>query len=401
MILELLEKNPFQYTKFLNNIMAPLIYESIKQIYNTALEYEKKYIEHAKKEASVKNPGVLMLFQKLLKGVPTINNSQIEEETNRIINASKCADWFENLVKAVIKSNIILLTYNASEKKCKLVKEKFHEKIDLKDFVHKCLIEVSRAFYNYPELMWHVYKPVQIKENQREAIRIIRDCIEEGIRKMLPVKLILEEYLCKDYINDSTVSDKEYLSMEQVVKKDTNTNTKIINSDSNDNSENVSSNIKSKDIEVKNNDVNLLMDSDDDIDSAAKQVDEVNNDNGFDDIILDKNSAVVTVIKEEENKTNNNSNNINNNNDKNNNDIVIDNKLSINNNAQSNPSNSLPSAPLNTQFNEQPNKPESGNINKLNISKLQARKNPMGYTPAPPNNTTMQPVMPMPKPNNL
>ena len=55
----------------------------------------------------------------------------------RIRYGSKHADIFEKLIKAVIKSHIILLTFNASGKKCKIVQEKFHEQIDCKLFIHK------------------------------------------------------------------------------------------------------------------------------------------------------------------------------------------------------------------------------------------------------------------------
>ena len=62
---------------------------------------------------------------------------------------------FDDLVKAVIKSNIVLLTFSTSNKQSDLVNNKYHETIDVNDFVHKCYIESARVIYNNPQLFWH------------------------------------------------------------------------------------------------------------------------------------------------------------------------------------------------------------------------------------------------------
>ena len=120
----------------------------------------------------------------------------------RIRDSSKHADIFDKLVKAVIKSNIVLLTYNASGKQCKLVNEKFHEKIDIKTFIHKIYIECAIQFFNYPELFWHKYSTNETQKNKREAINVIKECIREAILKVLPLNDILVEYLKNDYIQN-------------------------------------------------------------------------------------------------------------------------------------------------------------------------------------------------------
>lgn len=69
----------------------------------------------------------------------------------------------------------------------------------MKDFIHKCYIESARAIYNNPELFWHELPKLNIKRNQLEIIKIIDKSIQEAIRKMLPVELILKEYLDGEY----------------------------------------------------------------------------------------------------------------------------------------------------------------------------------------------------------
>ena len=218
------------YTSFLINIITPLIYEGIKSVYNNALSVENKFIEKGKTDPNIENPGILKIFQLCLKDIPTLNQYEIDNETSRIKEKSKCSEWFDDLIKAVVKSHIILLTYNASGKTCKTVKDKHHETIKTSDFIHKCYIECARIFYNYPEIFYHKYSTLDIKRNQREAQEMIKTSINEAIKKMLPIKLILQEYLSNDYLRDveenidNHMTESQYTNMGNLVKRDLNQN---------------------------------------------------------------------------------------------------------------------------------------------------------------------------------
>ena len=207
-----------EYTQFLLNILTPLIYEGIKKLYKKADEYEKQFEKaiNDKTNINTENPGVFKIFQHFLLGIKNLNNCKIESEANRIKDASKCAEWFDNLVKSVIKSNIILLTYNASGKTCKIVEDRYHENIDINKFIHKCYIESARLFYDYPELMLSCHQNIDIKKNQRNAYELIRRAINDAIRQMLPMKLILEEYLSNDYV----VTTEKKANMQNMVNED-------------------------------------------------------------------------------------------------------------------------------------------------------------------------------------
>ena len=228
-----------EYTMFLTNIITPLIYEGIKKMYLKSVETEKIFQEAIRDNADIENPGVLKIFQTFLKGIKNINNHNIEAESNRIKEKSKCSEWFDELVRAVVKSYIVLLTYNASGKTCRLVNEKFHESIDTKTFIHKCYVECARLFFNYPELFWHGFTTIEVKRNQREAFDIIRVAINEAIRKMLPMKLILQEYLKNDYIHEEeseisqSMPESHYKNIKSLVKKDLGANL-ILESDDDD-----------------------------------------------------------------------------------------------------------------------------------------------------------------------
>lgn len=217
------------YTTFLTNIIAPLIYEGIQGIYKKSRKTEEDFEKANRDNPDVKNPGVLKIFQAFLTGVKNINNHNIEIETNRIKEKSKCSEWFDDLLRAVVKSYIVLLTYNASGKTCRLVHEKYHDKVDAKSFIHKCYVECARLFFNYPELFWHGFTTLEIKRNQREAHEIIKMAIKEAIRKLLPMKLILEEYLKNEYIQDDNdisqdIPTSQYQNMKSMVQKDLDAN---------------------------------------------------------------------------------------------------------------------------------------------------------------------------------
>lgn len=274
-----------EYTNHLYNIMTPLIYEGFSLIYNEAINMENKFIEQIKRDPQIVNPGVFKIFQVFVRDIPKMNNASIEQETNRIINGSKCAEWFENLVKAVIKSHIVLLTYNASEKRCKLVEERFHQKIDLKTFVHKCYIECAKVFYGYPELFWRGFNTLDIKRNKREAFDLIKQSIGEAIRGMLPIKLILDEYLKKDYI--TRADDRKYVDVGKLMERDLG-NRRIL---------------EESDESNHDNDNFKIIDSDDSIEQLNDQLvdvkDKVDKVDDVDDLVLDRRETYVTVTEKE------------------------------------------------------------------------------------------------------
>lgn len=197
-ILNLERKN--EYTTYLINLLAPIFYDGIYSIYNESNNINTKDNE-------------LKIFQSLLKGIPEWDSKILDDEVNRIKICSKC-DYLENLLKAIIKSNIIILM---NEKN--IDDELFN--IDFKVFIHNCYITLAKAFYQYPDLFYHKIKSTDVKRNQRESINIIKDEIKNTIRKMIPLNIILEEYLINKPENVSIVNEDEKLQMS--IKKMVNT----------------------------------------------------------------------------------------------------------------------------------------------------------------------------------
>jgi hypothetical protein len=271
-----------EYTEFLSHVITPLIYEGIKSMYNKALDAEQKYIQLAKNDPRVKNPGSLKIFQQFLKGIPSLNINLIEAETIRIRDSSKHADIFDKLIKAVIKSTIILLTYNASGQQCKLVNEKIHEKIDSKEFIHKIYIESAKQFYSNPELFWHQYPSIELKRNQKSCFDIINTSISIAVKQSIPMNDVLDEYLKNDYIIETEEQKMERLH-------------KMINEGAEDNLNYFDDNDKvaliSEESNLINNEIN------DEISKNLFNIDNLLNDNQ-----TNNNTSVVNTEKVEENK---------------------------------------------------------------------------------------------------
>lgn len=212
-----------EYTTQLVNILSPLLFEGFDSIYNETEKLIKKNGIDRKK--------LLKTFQQFIKQIPTWNNSLIDLEVNRIITASKC-DFLLDLIKAVIKSNIILLSNNNLSNKKVSINEEYLN-INLNDFIHKCYIECARQFYSIPYLFSSNFKPLEKKKNYNECILIIIECVKETVRKNLPVHDILKQYLGNNILNK--VDDNLDYESENFRKEATKKLDEFINSDVIDN----------------------------------------------------------------------------------------------------------------------------------------------------------------------
>lgn len=189
-----------EYSNFLIYITAPLIYEGIKSIYNLALKMETQIKTIMKTNKNIKNPGIIRIFQLYLKDMPELSQANIETETQRIKIGSKCSEWYDSLLKAVIKSYIILLSYHTKEHTCNLIGGKYIDTINTQTFIHKCYIECSKLFYNRPELMIQTDNLLLANENHKYAQKLIEKAIKNSIMSMFPMNDVLIEYLKNDFI---------------------------------------------------------------------------------------------------------------------------------------------------------------------------------------------------------
>jgi len=170
-----------EYTIHLVNSIYPLIYEGLIGIYDEA-------------KKSAKTNDELKLFQIMLSGVKTWNQVIIDNEYNRIIRMNTLGKTVEDLLKAVIKANIVVLTNSNIEYDDKLLKE-LNIQDDFKTFIHLVYIECARTFYNSAYLFYHKNTDLDIKRHQTEILDRIQSCIQNAIRKMIPLQITIKTYL--------------------------------------------------------------------------------------------------------------------------------------------------------------------------------------------------------------
>ena len=173
-----------EYTSYLIYTIAPSMYTGFKDIFQ-----QSKHLTNGN--------SVFKNFQLLLNNVPQWNHYLLEKEVADITKETGC-DWLDNLITAVFVSHSKILT----SVKVGNYKPR-NKKIDLKipdttSFIHQCYIQAAREFYKNPMLFLddpkHI-RPDEILKNQRSIDSIIKESITSTIRKLLPFRNILNEYL--------------------------------------------------------------------------------------------------------------------------------------------------------------------------------------------------------------
>lgn len=173
-----------EYTEHLVDTLTPFVYEGLTSIYKESVKIA---------EEANSTDKILLIFQKLLQGVPNWSQIKIDEETNRIKQLSNTADYLDDLVKAVIKSNIILLAYSNSISN--IIGQTFYNNLSTSTFVHRCYTECSKDAHNNPYLFYHDVAPMDLKRNQMMIQENVQSGIARAVRKILPISMILKEYL--------------------------------------------------------------------------------------------------------------------------------------------------------------------------------------------------------------
>jgi hypothetical protein len=181
-----------EYTSYLITTLTPSMYTGFKDLF----EQSKKIIN---------GNSVFKNFQILLSNVPKWNNYMLEKELSDITKETGC-DWLDNLITAVFVSHSKILTsvkvgnYRPKNKKIDL-------KIpDTTSFIHQCYVQAAREFYKNPMLFLDDSKmipPNEILKNQNIVHSIIKESIMSTIRKLLPFRNILNEYLALDNGNNT------------------------------------------------------------------------------------------------------------------------------------------------------------------------------------------------------
>lgn len=173
-----------EYTKQLIDILSPQLFDGIKSIYD-----EAKTVNRVNRRQSI-----TLLYREFLEKVPSWSNVLIEAEAERIIKMSIC-DWMDDLITAVFISHTKILTsigVNTSNNTIDLVIPK------ITTFIHKCYINIAREMWKNPYFFTENVVSSEYQKNMRIVEITIKECIENTIRQLLPIKEILKQNLEKN-----------------------------------------------------------------------------------------------------------------------------------------------------------------------------------------------------------
>lgn len=175
-----------EYTNQLIDILTPHLFDGVKSIYD-----EAKTVNSVNRRQSI-----TLLFREFLEKVPSWSNVLIEGESDRIIKMSLC-DWLDDLITAVFISHTKILTsigVNTTNNSIDLVIPK------ITTFIHKCYINIAREMWKNPYFFTENVIASEYQKNMRSVELIIKDCIENTIRQLLPIKEILKQNLDRSEI---------------------------------------------------------------------------------------------------------------------------------------------------------------------------------------------------------
>ena len=180
------------------SILAPLVIEGVKSIFNEAV---KMCVDNQEVDK------YLMHFQNLISHIPKWNGNTIENERKRIIERSGC-HYLEELITCVHIIHLKVLT-------CIRVGNK-QKKIDisipkLDTFLHKIYINVARKTYMNVYLFERGITPLQIQKNNREFEIIVQECILSSIRESIHTEEIIRAY------TDESVEIEEEVIVENII----------------------------------------------------------------------------------------------------------------------------------------------------------------------------------------
>lgn len=202
------------YLQQLTSILTPCMFDSIKNIYNRSCEIakgSKMSIEYA--------------FKVCLKDLVNLSQQSIINEVSKIKSLSNSGSYFDNLIRSVIKSHIVLMSYNVSKESCPICDIRKYN-IDINKFIHECYIELGNQIFNDPRIFIMCLRDGDELNNINGNIRcgnrfdkLVKKCISKVVFSFVPVNEVLVEYLNKDKITDDYIKAKQDIEKDEIVNK--------------------------------------------------------------------------------------------------------------------------------------------------------------------------------------
>lgn len=189
-----------EYTIQLTNILSPLIYEGLQSIYQESVK------------SSTNESLILKNFQIILRTIKDWDENRIKKELTRINTKTlNTYPWFIKLIQAVFKTSQLILDIDVSYD---LIQD-----INIGSFIHHVYIECARIFWMDPFLFYHLYSPYEINCNLNIIMSKISLSVDNAIRRLLPMGIILDKFIDEKSINIKNISINELYNMPLLLEK--------------------------------------------------------------------------------------------------------------------------------------------------------------------------------------
>ena len=194
-----------EYSNDLKDILVPQMYSKILDIYKQGkLDFENKNVGNAQMYDTL-----MQYFQYILSQIPKWTSEDILLECNRIKETSNC-NWLDMLVTAVFVTNSKIRAINKNPKisynNVRLDIPKLHI------FIHECYIEAARKLWKNAYLFDDDISDYEYQKNIRDIEVLLGEGIDLAVRRKLPTKKLLNEYLGEN-AKSVTFNDNDITSM--------------------------------------------------------------------------------------------------------------------------------------------------------------------------------------------
>ena len=177
------------------------------------LDFFQKIYGKLKTESSEK---LMFRFQNKCAEIPKWNQDVIVEETNKLIDASRC-DYLEELMTALFIAHTKVMAsvrINKGNKKLTITVPK------LDHFLHRVFTEVAKSFWKAPFLFDTGLPAIERQKNLLQAEKMIEDAIFAAVRDMLPIKKILQEYISEPDFEEEIKEEIKEEKVEEVLAEE-------------------------------------------------------------------------------------------------------------------------------------------------------------------------------------
>ena len=197
-----LNESKNEWCSRLLNVLTPHFIRGVQSVYDESVAICKTNREPNK---------YLMTFQNFLSRIPHWNNHIIENERDRILEASECP-YLEDLITCIHVIQLKMLSCMRVSHENK----KINMKLPVLDvFLHTVYINIAKKLYTNVYLFESTVEPMAKQRNNREVELLVRECIINTVRDNIPVAELLRIFMDESEEHDRETETRELTVLEK------------------------------------------------------------------------------------------------------------------------------------------------------------------------------------------